>query len=58
MSATNTSFSIGAGGGIGLYIDENLARGETNFCETFENEPLTSSQTYFDVSVIEVIAFG
>lgn len=58
MSATNNSFTIGAGGGIGLYVGENLAGGETNRCETFDNEPLTSSgEPYFDISVVEVITF-
>ncbi|KAH9418418.1 hypothetical protein DERP_011280 [Dermatophagoides pteronyssinus] len=58
MSATNDSFSIGGGGGhFGLYIDENLSRGETHRCETFENEPLTNEDPYFDVATIEIIAF-
>ena len=58
MSATNNSFTVGAGGNMGLYVGENLSRGETNRCSTFENEPLTcSANTYFDVSVVEVIAF-
>lgn len=59
MAATNNSFTVGGGGpGMGLYVGENLSRGETNRCATFDNEPLTSSDdTYFDVSVVEVIAF-
>lgn len=58
MSATANSFSVGSGGGVGFYVGENLSSGETNRCETFENEPLTcSKETYFDVSVVEVIAF-
>ncbi|OTF82174.1 hypothetical protein BLA29_007705 [Euroglyphus maynei] len=49
ISAKNDSFSIGGGGGhFGIYIDENLSRGETHRCDTFENEPLTNDDPYFD----------
>lgn len=58
MSATDCSFAVGGGGsGFGIYIDENLSRGETHRCDTFENDPLTDSDPYFDVKVIEIIAF-
>ena len=58
MSASNSSFSIGAGNGTGLFVNE-LAKGETNHCETFDNQPLTSSsETMFEISVVEVIAFS
>lgn len=58
MSATNKFISIGSGSAIGLYIDENLSRGETNRCDTFDNQPLASTSTYFDIALIEVIAFS
>ncbi|KAI7693034.1 TBC1 domain family member 24 [Sarcoptes scabiei] len=58
MSATNNAFSIGGGGGhYGLYIDENLSRGETHRCDTFDNDPLTNGDSYFEIAVIEIIAF-
>jgi hypothetical protein len=58
MSASSRSLCIGSGGGkFGLFIDESLTRGESDRCDTFANEPLSSLSNQFNIAVIEVIAF-
>lgn len=44
-------------GNVGLYIDYELASGETHACASFANEPLTSSGFRFEISVLEIYAF-
>jgi len=56
LSGDNTMFTIGGGGGTGIYIDENLRFGRTEKCATFNNEPLCG-ETDFTVSVLEVYGF-
>lgn len=58
LSACSRSLCIGSGGGkFGLFIDESLTRGESDRCDTFANEPLSSLSNQFNIAVIEVIAF-
>jgi len=58
MSASSRSLCIGSGGGkFGLFIDESLTRGESDRCDTFANEPLSSISNQFNIAVIEVISF-
>ncbi|CAG2103129.1 unnamed protein product [Medioppia subpectinata] len=58
MSANHRSICVGSGGGrFGLFVDESLTRGQSDRCETFDNERLCS-ETNFDISVVEVIAFS
>ncbi|XP_054166906.1 GTPase-activating protein skywalker-like [Oppia nitens] len=58
MSATQTSLCVGSGGGrFGLFIDGSLTRGQSDCCDTFANQSLSSDSKDFDISVVEVIAF-
>ena len=56
MSASQKFISVGAGNGIGLYLDENLTKGKSETCDTFCNKPLATG-TDFVASTIEVIGF-
>ncbi|RWS27001.1 TBC1 domain family member 24-like protein [Leptotrombidium deliense] len=56
MAANSHMISVGAGNGIALWLDENLTNGSTQKCDTFNNKPLCSNET-FTVLIIEVIAF-
>jgi len=56
LSGDNTMFTIGGGGGTGIYVDENLRFGRTEKCSTFNNLPLCN-EADFTVSVIEVYGF-
>jgi len=57
MSADNTMVTIGGGGGTAIYLDENLRFGQTERCETFENDPLCSDRD-FTINAIEVFGFN
>ncbi|RWS13268.1 TBC1 domain family member 24-like protein [Dinothrombium tinctorium] len=56
MAASSKMISVGAGNGIGLWLDENLTNGTSTRCDTFDNKPLSSSES-FTISVVEVIGF-
>ncbi|XP_007499562.1 TBC1 domain family member 24 isoform X1 [Monodelphis domestica] len=55
MAGNNDCIIIGGGGGQALYIDEDLNRGHTGHCDTFNNEPLCSEN--FHISSLEVWGF-
>ncbi|XP_043194236.1 GTPase-activating protein skywalker-like isoform X2 [Amphibalanus amphitrite] len=57
MAADNTMVTIGGGGGQAIWLDENLARGKTDACQTFANPPLTSTGS-FEVACMEAFAFS
>lgn len=42
--------------GLAIYLDENLRYGQTERCDTFNNEPLCSSRD-FTINSIEVFGF-
>jgi len=48
---------VGCGEKYGLYINSDLYKGETNKCDTFDNDLLTSDQekSAFKIKTIEVI---
>jgi len=48
---------IGGGSGCGLMLDDELDQGMSNFCETFNNEPLNGDQKNFHSVAIEVYGF-
>ncbi|KAF2155329.1 TLD-domain-containing protein [Myriangium duriaei CBS 260.36] len=51
--------SIGGGNGkYGLWLDDRMARGVSDACPTFDNEPLSESGTKFDVLGVEVWHIG
>lgn len=56
MAANSKMISVGAGNGIGLWLDENLTNGSSTHCNTFDNKPLSMNEA-FTVSVVEVIGF-
>uniref|UniRef100_T1JZ09 TLDc domain-containing protein n=1 Tax=Tetranychus urticae TaxID=32264 RepID=T1JZ09_TETUR len=56
MAANSKMITIGAGNGVGLWLDENLTKGKTEQCDTFNNKPLCTSGD-FACSIVEVIGF-
>lgn len=56
MAADNKMISVGSGNGVGLWIDEDLTRGKTEKCDTFNNKALCENGD-FTCSIIEVIGF-
>ena len=56
MAANQKSIIIGGGQGLGLFLDDNLTKGKSEKCLTFDNEPL-SSPADFTCCVIEAIGF-
>ena len=56
MSSNSKCLIIGSGGGSGLWLDEELTKGKSEVCMTFNNQPL-SQETDFECAVIEVIGF-
>lgn len=56
MSSNNKCLMIGSGGGTGLWLDEELTKGKSETCMTFNNKPL-AQETDFECAVIEVIGF-
>ena len=57
LAADNTMVTIGGGGGQAIWLDENLSRGKTDACQTFDNPPLTESGS-FEVACMEAFAFS
>jgi len=57
MSADNTMITIGGGSGTAIYLDENLRFGQTEKCDTFDNDPLCSARD-FSINTIEVFGFN
>jgi len=57
MSADNTMVTIGGGGGTAIYLDENLRFGQTERCDTFENDLLCTDRD-FTINTIEVFGFN
>ncbi|QIX00567.1 hypothetical protein AMS68_006084 [Peltaster fructicola] len=52
-------FSVGGGDGhYGLWLDHNLAKGVSDTCPTFGNEPLSAEGKKFDVLGVEVWYIG
>lgn len=47
---------IGSGGGNALWLDENLTRGRSERCDTFDNEPLVEKGDFICANV-ELIGF-
>ena len=56
MSSNGKSLIIGSGAGSGLWLDEQLTKGKTEHCMTFNNRPL-SDAIDFECAIIEVIGF-
>lgn len=56
MNASANHLAIGAGNGIGLWLDQELSHGRTERCDTFQNHPLVHSID-FECALVEVIAF-
>ena len=51
--------SVGGGDGkYGLWLDDRMARGVSDACQTFDNEPLSESGTKFDVLGVELWYIG
>lgn len=56
MCGTNKYVCIGSGGGNALWLDENLTRGRSERCSTFDNEPLVEKGDFICGNV-ELIGF-
>lgn len=56
MNASPNHITVGAGGGTGLWLDQELSHGRSERCDTFQNEPLVASVD-FECALVEVIAF-
>jgi hypothetical protein len=57
INGTPTSLSIGTGdSAYGLWMDDNLHRGRSQRCETYDNDPLTESED-FHIKAVEIWAF-
>jgi len=57
INGTTTSLSIGSGDGtFGLWMDDDLHRGKTQRCDTFDNDPLTDSIDFL-INAIEIWSF-
>lgn len=56
MTATASHIIVGSGNGTGIWLDEDLSRGKSERCDTFNNEPLARTKD-FVCAVVEVIAF-
>lgn len=57
MTATANHIIIGSGNGSGIWLDEDLNRGKSEKCDTFNNHPLASAGD-FTCTALEVIAFN
>ncbi|XP_066266226.1 GTPase-activating protein skywalker-like [Branchiostoma lanceolatum] len=51
ISADHTSLVIGGGDGDGIFLDQEMNRGHTKRCKTFNNAPLCTSGDFHCVSV-------
>lgn len=53
--SNNDGLVVGCGEKYGLFLNSDLYRGETNCCDTFNNERLTNDiKTDFKIQEIEV----
>ena len=52
----NECAAVGGGAGFALWLDEELARGNSARSDTFGNDPL-SSEHEFDVACVELWTF-
>lgn len=43
--------------GVALFLDADLASGESHECATFNNEPLTDEGFAFEIAALEIYAF-
>jgi hypothetical protein len=57
MTATQNHIIIGSGNGSGIWLDEDLGRGKSERCDTFNNEPLSAAGDFTCIA-LEVIAFN
>ena len=57
IAADDSTLIVGGGGGEGLSLDEELNRGRTQMCKTFDNPPLFDGGD-FNCRLVEVIGFG
>lgn len=57
MSADNHYLTIGGGDGQAIWIDENIEKGTTEPCKTFNNPSLCGGSKDFTISVMEVYGF-
>jgi len=49
-------FKIICRSGVAIRLDENLLRGNSERCDTYDNAPLAEGG-FFDVTILEVFAF-
>ncbi|XP_064462507.1 GTPase-activating protein skywalker-like isoform X3 [Ornithodoros turicata] len=57
LSGNQNRIQVGAGNGLGLYVDSDLTNGRTEHCDTFDNYPLAPSED-FVIRVLEVFGFS
>ncbi|CAD5116941.1 DgyrCDS5780 [Dimorphilus gyrociliatus] len=57
QAGDNSKLTIGGGGGEALQLDENLTKGRSEKCSTFDNEPLVEDSD-FVCSIVEVFGFN
>ncbi|KAJ3201770.1 hypothetical protein HDU82_007879 [Entophlyctis luteolus] len=59
IMATRHEITLGGGGsGFGLWLNEDLSIGTTDYCQTFANSPLTGNgEKKFECLSVEVYAF-
>eukprot|EP01114_Cavostelium_apophysatum_P002458 TRINITY_DN12197_c0_g2_i1.p1 TRINITY_DN12197_c0_g2~~TRINITY_DN12197_c0_g2_i1.p1 ORF type:complete len:771 (-),score=201.43 TRINITY_DN12197_c0_g2_i1:36-2348(-) len=57
MIDTRPSVIIGGGTGCGLWLDDELDRGSSEFCETFGNEQLNGEEKDFRCIELELFGF-
>lgn len=56
MCGERNYICVGSGGGNALWLDENLTRGRTERCLTFDNEPLSDTMDFICINC-ELIGF-
>ncbi|XP_064488366.1 GTPase-activating protein skywalker-like [Ornithodoros turicata] len=57
LSGNQNRIQVGAGNGLGLYVDGDLTNGRTEHCDTFDNYPLAPGGD-FVIRVLEVFGFS
>lgn len=57
MLCTDDAIGFGGGGAFGLFLDEELSRGTSGPCVTFDSPPLAADQDFACVEV-ELWGFG
>ena len=50
--------ACGGGGGFALWLDEELLRGNSGACETFDSPCLSGEETEFEVAYVELWTFA